>query len=79
MDVMSDEVGTVINEHYSSEEYVGRRVGFLAKCRARSVQFKLFDIARDDASSVFASEHEKLRVNDPCLFWQRILMLTVPI
>jgi len=57
------EAGTVINEHYSVNDYVARRTGYLSKHPDYShMRTGLFHIARRDASDVYKLEQEQLSV-----------------
>ncbi|KAK4959128.1 hypothetical protein LTR10_003927 [Elasticomyces elasticus] len=55
--VQALEVGTVLNEHYSLEEYVKRRAGWLGRlpCFAR-MSTGLFAISRRDAFDIFGAD-----------------------
>ena len=60
----SQETGRVINEHYSYEEYVRRRVGYLSKRPDYAHINNLFTMVRGHADLIFASEQEKLSVQE---------------
>ncbi|TKA70622.1 hypothetical protein B0A55_07585 [Friedmanniomyces simplex] len=56
--VLGLEIGTVLNEHYSLQEYVNRRAGWLGRLPYYAGMLAgLFAIARRDATKVFKSDH----------------------
>ena len=60
----AQETGRVINEHYTREEYIRRRVGYLSRCSDYAHISNLFPIVRGHADSIFASGQERLSVQE---------------
>ena len=57
--VLNGESGTIINEHYSLNEYINRRVGFLGRHPDYAhMVTRLFAIVRRDAADVFKQGRE---------------------
>lgn len=58
------ETGVVVNDFYSREEYVQRRVGFLGRHPLYKILPKLFPMVRGDADEIYQPTDDKLSVQE---------------